>query len=88
MQDDLENSEDEQECLIIGEPSKLSHIHSHINNVTPTKEDPPLSGRKSSMGNTLYGAGNTNKFTEISAGFALGPPQPCVLFGKSDSPDR
>jgi hypothetical protein len=70
IHDDLENAEEESECLIIGEGS---HNHSNINNITPTKER-PMSGRKSSMGNTNYGAGNTNRFTEMSAGFALGPP--------------
>lgn len=72
IQDEIENAEDDPECLIIGEPSRGSHFNPSAHNVTPSKE-PPLSARKSSMGNTNYGAGNTNKFTELSSGFPIGP---------------
>ena len=38
IQDELENAEEEPECLIIGEPSKLAHISVNDNAVTPIKD--------------------------------------------------
>ena len=89
IQDEVENAQDDPECIIIGEPSRLSHLNASEKNVTPSKEPPlsALSARKSSMGNTNYGAGNTNKFTELSSGFPLGHNQPINLFDRPESPD-